>query len=277
MKNNLDFFQLFEIKYLYSFKFNIIKVEYNIEFHENNTNLIAPSDLTLYKNLHIFCHIELNNSNIIINSFPDIIENHIFKCIEYFNIYENIKFGIKLYEIKENEEEINNNIIYFFSGEISNFLNLFNKNDKLFDPLIINRKYFFNSTKKYINDNLKLQKAYAQMPKCILKQNLLINDNKWSFENLFDEYFCFCKGLNSTKLKNSQSCKYYFYLNIIDKNREVYIKTDYLFIDFIFNDLSSDDAFPIFKEMINEKMPVHYLTENSNIYNFYCPNINTIG
>ena len=274
MKNNLDFFQLFGIKYLYSFKFNIIKIEYNIEFHENNTNLIAPSDLTLYKNLHIFCHIELNNSNIIINSFPDIIENHIFKCIEYFNIYENIKFGIKLYEIKENEEEINNNIIYFFSGEISNFLNLFNKNDKLFDPLIINRKYFFNSTKKYINDNLKLQKAYAQMPKCILKQNLLINDNKWSFENLFDEYFCFCKGLNSTKLKNSQSCKYYFYLNIIDKNREVYIKTDYLFIDFIFNDLSSDDAFPIFKEMINEKMPVHYLTENSNIYNFYCSNIN---
>ena len=119
-----------------------------------------------------------------------------------------------------------------------------------------------------------MQKTYAQMPKCIFKKNLLINDNKWSFDNLFGEYFCFCKGLISTKLKNSQSCKYYFYLNIIDKNRKVYIKTDYLFIDFIFNDLSSDDAFPIFKEMMNEKMPVHYLTENSNIYNFYCSNIN---
>jgi hypothetical protein len=174
--------------------------------------------------------------------------------------------------MNENEEEINNHIIYFFSGEIFNYLNLFNKNDKIFDPLIINRKYFSNKTN--INDNLKLQKTYIQIPKFILKKNLLINDNEWSFDNLFDEYFCFCKGLNSKILKNSQSCKYYFYLNIIDKNREVYLKTDYLFIDFIFNDLSSDDAFPIFKEMINESMPAHYLTESSNIYNQYCSNIN---
>ena len=97
MKNNLDFFKLFDINYLYSFRFNIIKVEYNIEFYESDKNLILPSDLALYKNLHIFCHIESNNSNIIINSFPDIIENKNFKCIEYFNIYENVKFGIKLY------------------------------------------------------------------------------------------------------------------------------------------------------------------------------------
>ena len=45
---------------------------------------------------------------------------------------------------------------------------------------------------------------------------------------------------------------------------------DYLFIDFISNDLSSDDAFPIFKEMIKEKIPVHYLTESSDIYKQYC-------
>ena len=271
---NLDFFKLFDIKYIYSFKFNLIKVKYNIEFHENNQNLILPSDLTLYKNLHIFCHFESNNSNIIINSFPDIIENKNFRCIEYFNIYENIKFGIKLYEINENMEEINNYIIYFFSGEIFNYLNLFNKNDKEFDPLLINRKYFFNMTKKNINDKMKLQKTYTQIPKFILKKNLITKDNEWSFDNLFNEYFCFCKGLNSIKLKNSQSCKYYFYLNLIDKNREVYEKTDYLLIDFIFNDLSSDDAFPIFKELINEKMPAHYLTESSNIYKQYCSNVN---
>ena len=155
-----------------------------------------------------------------------------------------------------------------------NYLNLFNKNDNAFDPLLINRKYLFNMLKKYIYSKLRLQKTYTQMPKCILKKYLLINDNEWSFENLFNEYFCFCKGLNYIKLKNSQRCKYFFYLNLIDKNREVYTKTDYLFIDFIFNDLSSDDAFPIFKEMINEKMPVHYLTENSNIYNQYCSKIN---
>ena len=271
MKNNLNYFKLFDINYSYSFKFNIIKVEYNIEFYEGDKNLILPSDLTLYKNLHIFCHIESNNSNIIINSFPDIVENKLYKCIDYFNIYEKIRYGIKIYETNENGEDINNHIIFFFSGEIFNNLNLFNKNDKIFDPLIINSKYFFNLGKKSYR-YLKLQKSYIQIPKFILKKSL-VNTNEWSFENLFNEYFCFCEDLNSIKLKNSQSCKYYFYLYLIDKNRKVYSKNDYLFIDFIFNDLSSDDAFPVFKEMFKEKMPVHYLTESSHIYNQYCSQI----
>ena len=277
MKNNLDFFRLFDIKYLYSFKYNIIKVEYNIEFYESDKNLILPSDLTLYNNLHIFCHIEsstLNNSNIIINSYPDIIENKHFKCIEYFNIYENIKYGIQIFEINEDGVNINN-LKYFFSGEIFNYINLFKNNNKIFDPLLINSKYYFNLNKKNINDDsLKLKKSYTQMPKCLLKKYLLINDVSWNFQNLFNEYFCFCKDLNSTKLKISQSCKYYFYLNLIDKNRNIYSKTDYLFIDFILNDLSSDDAFPIFKEMIKENMPAHYLTESSDIYTKYCSRIN---
>jgi len=174
LTNNSDFFKLFDIKYLYSFKFDIIKVEYNIEFYESNQSLIFPSDITLYKNLHIFCHIETNYSNIIINSFPDIIENKIFKCIEYFNIYENIKFGIKIYETNENLEDISNHIIFFFSGEKFNYLNLFNKNDKVFDPLINNRKYLLNEAKPYINNSLKLPKNFAQMPKFNLKQNLLL-------------------------------------------------------------------------------------------------------
>jgi len=274
MKNNLDFFKLVDIKYIYSFKFNIIKVEYNIEFYENDKNLILPSDLTLYKNLHIFCHIESNNSNVIINSYPDIIKNKIFKCIEYFNIFEDIQFGIQIFEINEDWEDINNHI-YFFSREIFNYLNLFKKDDKVFDSLLVNSNYFINLTKKNINDdNLKLKKTYTLMPKCILKKYLLINDDDWKFQNLFNEYFCFCKNLNTIKLKNSQNCKYYFYINLIDKNRNIYPKTDYLFIDFIFNDLSSDDAFPIFKEMIKEKFPVHYLTESSDIYSQYCSQIN---
>lgn len=134
MKNNLDFFKLVDIKYIYSFKFNIIKVQYNIEFYESDKNIILPSDLTLYKNLHIFCHIESNNSNVIINSYPDIIENKIFKCTEYFNIYEDIKFGIQIFEVNEDWEDINNHI-YFFSGEIFNYLNLLKKDDKVFDSL----------------------------------------------------------------------------------------------------------------------------------------------
>lgn len=230
--------------------------------------------MTLYKNLHIFCHFEYNDSDIIINSFPDIIKNRNFKCIEYFNIDENIKFGIKIYEINDNREDIDNHIIYFSSQKQFNFLNLFNKNDEEFDPLIINKRYLSNITNNFKNSNLKLQKSFAKAPKYTLKKYLNFRDNEWSFENLFNEYFCFCKGLNSLKLKNSQNCKYYFYLNLIDKNRKVYLKTDYLFIDFIFNDLTSDDAYPIFKEMIREKSQAHYLTESSNIYNEYCFEVN---
>ena len=270
--NNLDCYKLFDIKYIYSFKYKIVKFEYNFEF-ENNNSLILPSDITLYKNLHIFCHYESNNSNIIINSFPDIVENRNFKCIEYFNINENIKIGIKIYEINENGIEINNYIKYFYTGKILNFWKLFSNNDKLFDPLIINGKNL-EFTHKYINGNSKLKKSYAKIPKCILKNNLIINDNQWSFGNIFNEYFCFGKDINSLELQNLQSCKYFFYLNLIDKNRKVYLKTDFLFIDFIFKEMTSDDAFPIFKEMIKEKFPVHYLTEKPEIYNEYCSKIN---
>ena len=272
--HNLNYLKLFDINYIYSYNFNIIKIEYNFEFYESQSNLILPSDLTLYKNLHIFCHFEYNDSDIIINSFPDIIKNRNFKCIEYFNIDENIKFGIKIYEINDNREDIDNHIIYFSSQKQFNFLNLFNKNDEEFDPLIINKRYLSNITNNFKNSNLKLQKSFAKAPKYTLKKYLNFRDNEWSFENLFNEYFCFCKGLNSLKLKNSQNCKYYFYLNLIDKNRKVYLKTDYLFIDFIFNDLTSDDAYPIFKEMIREKSQAHYLTESSNIYNEYCFEVN---
>ena len=274
LPKNIVYFKLFDIKYLYSFKFKIIKIEYNIEFYENNTNFIFPSDLTLHKNIHIFCHFEFNNSNIIINSFPSITNNTNFKCIEFVNIDENIKFGIKIYKLNNYGENINSHIIYLFSGEILNYLNLFNKNDKEFDPLIINTKYLSENIQNYMNNIFRLEKSYSKMPKCILKRNLIVNEDQWRFEYLFNEYFCFCKNLNPLKLKNSQACKYFFYLNLIDKNKNVYLKTDYLFVDFVFKDLSSDDAYPVFKEMIKEKFPAHYLTESSKIYNEYCSEIN---
>ena len=94
-----------------------------------------------------------------------------------------------------------------------NYFNLFNKNDKQFDPLIVNKKYLFYNTQKYINNDFKLQKSFTRIPKCFLKRNLIVNNNEWRFENLFNEYFCFCKDPNSSKLNNSHRCKYYFYLN----------------------------------------------------------------
>ena len=68
-------------------------------------------------------------------------------------------------------------------------------------------------------------------------------------------------------------CKYFFYVYIIDNNKKIYDKTDYLFIDFIFAELSSDDTFPLFKRILQEKLPVHYIIEKRDIYNQYCKNI----
>ena len=62
-------------------------------------------------------------------------------------------------------------------------------------------------------------------------------------------------------------------MNIIDINKNVYNKTDFLFCDFIYSSRSSDDTYPIFKEMIKLNFPSHYLTKNRAIYEEYCHNI----
>ena len=267
-----EFIKLTEINYFYSFKFQIIKVEYIFGFFDEYNNLFVPSDLTLYKNLHIICNIDIVNSNISINSLANIYQNSYYKCTEFSEINENVQYGIKIYEIRN---EILNyyNTIYFFTQDILNYSKVIYKNDEIFDPLRVYHKY--NSLinlmdDKHINSTLKLKNSYISFPYCTLKRFTIINENKWDFKNLFNDYFCICKGYNCLKQENMQKCKYYFYLNIIDNNRKMYNKTDYLFVDFIFNELSSNDAYPIFKKMADDYLPVHYMTENSDIYNKYC-------
>jgi hypothetical protein len=127
------------------------------------------------------------------------------------------------------------------------------------------------------NKTLKLEKSYIRFPYFLLRRFSVLNENTWNYGNIYDCYFCFCKGFNCLKIKISQKCKYYFNLNIINNNRNVYNKTDYLFVDFIFSELSSDDAFPIFKEMFNQNLPVHYMTESIDIFNEFGANKNKCG
>ena len=122
------------------------------------------------------------------------------------------------------------------------------------------------------NETLRLKKSYIRYPLCILKRNAILTENIWRFVNIYNEYFCLCKGFNCLKAKNYQSNKYLFYLNVIDNNRNAFKKSDYLFIDFIFAELSSDDAYPVFREMEKRNFPVHYLTEKTDIYNEHCLN-----
>ncbi len=120
-----------------------------------------------------------------------------------------------------------------------------------------------------INETLKFKKSYIKYPYFNDKTNNL-DDKEWKYSNIYNNYFCYCIGENCFYFQDLNYCKYYFYLTIIDKNMYVSNKTDYLFVDFIFSELSSDDVYPVFEKMLGENIPVHYLTENSKLYYKYC-------
>ena len=277
--NNYKYLKILDIRYVFSFKFNIVKMKYIFGFYDYNNRFISPSEI-FNRNLGVTCSAYIINQNIDINSMPNIYYNKYYKCIEYYKINEKINFGIKIYNKKENNNipsKKKDTFIYFFNEKISKYNEFRLKKDNIFDPYILNKQYIsiikkMKDTK--INETLKLKKSYNRYPYCSLKRIFAINENIWYYGNVYNNYFCFCIGFNCLKTKISQKCKYFFNLYLIDNNRNVYKKTDYLFIDFIFSELSSDDSFPVFKEMLNQELPVHYITENIDIFNEFCVNQN---
>ena len=271
INEKLQFCKLNSIKYDFSFKYNLVKFEYNIGLYDINKNLISPSDITLYNKLHLICYFEVLDKKIILYSIPNIYKNKYFHCIEFFNINEKVKLGLKIYNDDKykvfnsiNLFIINKSILYKNNKHIKNFI---------FEPININNKYILLSNNfKDINKNktLKFIKSFNLYPYFTLRRSTSISYDQWFFKNIYNIYFCFCKGENCFKSKISQKCKYYFYLYIINNNRNLYKKTDYLFIDFILAELSSDDVYPIFEKMEKKYKSVHYMTEKLDIYNQYC-------
>ena len=264
-----QYLKLFDIKYTYSFIYKKIKIEYNIEFYNRHKEFISPSDLLLFNNFQLICHINITNSNISIDSLATIYQNKFYQCIEFFNLNETIEIGIKITQITNH---FYNKKLIFFNHNFFNYNNLINKNDKIFDPLFINKQYFSLINYNKTNTNLKLVNIYKKYPNCTLKRNSSIIYNNWTFNNIYNIYYCFCKGNNCSNIIIPQRCKYLFYVNIIDNNSNVYQKTDFLFVDFISSRNSADDTYPIFEEMEKTQLPVHYLTAKRNIYNKYCNN-----
>lgn len=278
----VQYLNIFDLKYLFSFKYNIIKIEYKFGLYEYDKKIISPSQFFI-KNINFICSIKIFNNNISINSLPNIYEDKYYKCVEYYEINEKINFGIKIYERNENNDNYRNiqdDFIFLFKENIVNYNEYEYRNNSLFEPHILIEKHT-NKIKKMndyrYNKALKLEKSYIRFPYFLLRRFSVLNENIWNYGNIYDSYFCFCKGFNCLKVIISQKCKYYFNLNIINNNRNVYNKTDYLFVDFIFSELSSDDAFPVFKEMFNQNLPVHYMTENIDIYNEFGANKNKCG
>ena len=247
------------------------KISYHIQVFDSKSNPILPSDLTLYYNLHIVCFCEITNS-ININSLASVIEDKYFKCSEFYKFDENLKFGIVVYK-NEIDDKINRDFISFYFSK--KMFNIGYDNDDIFDSIKINNDYSFfitqlNNRSSEI-ETRKLKKLYISKPICISKRNALFWENQWNFLNIYNEYFCFCKGFNCLNLI-SKKCKYFFYLHLIDINNKIYKKTDFLLIDFVFKKYSADDVYPVYEEMINQNLSAHYFTEKEDIYEKYCHN-----
>ena len=269
-KKNEIFFNLTSMKFSNNKIDNIIKVQYTVDFYYKNDSFIVPSDLTLYNNLHVFCFINETKKNINVISLANILENRHYECVEFFKDEEQIFLGILINDNK-------NNYIrkYNFISNLKIIFNYYNyKIHNQFNCELANQEYAdiienYNNTKIF-NNSFNLKLSYINKPNCFSSFQANINDNEWNFINLYNNYFCICRGLDCIFNDIPQTCKYYFYLNIIDNNKHIYNKTDYLFCDFIIKEYSSDDTYPVFQEMINRNLPVHYLTQNIDIYNKYC-------
>lgn len=231
--------------------------------------MILPSDLALIYNLHIICFLKINNNNNIY-SLANIEEDRLFKCTEFLNLHENFHLGVIIYKIDKKGFIKNDYKLFYLNKRIFNYDT---KDDDIFNitKLVNQYNYSFNqSMNEDIIKESKLKQLYILKPFGNLKRNFINSENNWNFLNIFNYYFCYCKGISCLNIKISNICKYFFYIYIIDINRNVYEKTDFLFMDFILKKYSSDDVYPIFQEMINKNISSHYLTEKKKIYKKYC-------
>ena len=269
--NNLTF-NIKHQKLFYNNNYNFSKIWYQIHVFDSNYNAIIPSDLTLYHDLHILCFINFNKT-VNIYSLASIKEDKYFKCFEFLYYHEDFKIGIIIYKTSTFGIIQNNYFTYYIDK--NKFNQIYEETD-FFDCTQINKKYNYmisqiNNNSKNITNN-KLKKLFTSKPICSLKRNFIKKENKWYFVHLFTEYFCFCKGFECLKFLISRRCKYFFYLYLIDSNKNVYKKTDFLLMDFILKRYSSDDVYPIFEGLIKRKLNAHYMTEKEEIYEKYCHN-----
>ena len=267
---NDTYFNITKIDYSFSYEFGMVKVEYLIGMYDKKNKLIVPSDLGFYYNLHLMCNFQVPSSNLTVDSMAKIDNDKYHKCVEFFKIKEEIKIGLKVYRINE---DMDSKYFFLFDDKRFNLYNTTHQNDDYFNPKVIKEKHdiLLDSFEDMrINETLKLKKSYTTYPYSTLKREALLNEGRWLFRNLYNEYFCMCKGDLCLKFNVSEKCKYYFYISIIDSNRYVYNKTEYAYMDFIKADLSSDDTFPVFREMIKKGLPAHYITGNLDLYEEFC-------
>ena len=265
------YFSITSLNYTFSNKFSKIKFEFTFGIFDKDKNLIYPSDFTLYNKMSVLCIMNTNETTIY--SLPQIINNQYYGCIEYFDIDEIPHFGLHFYHQRGRSYlTLNFNFYKYINLSDTNHIN-----DKIFDPNFVKdeylRKYSKTKRRDTYKDNL-LKKNYMKAPISDLKRSVHRQSKKggWIYKNIYNNYFCFCVGKRCLKEEVKQMCKLNFYKYVIDVNRNLYPKTHFIFVDFIFKSLPSDDTFPVFEEMIKKNMSAHYITEKPELYKEYCEN-----
>lgn len=265
------YFGITSLNYTFSNKFSKIKFEFYFGIFDKNKNLIYPSDFTLYNKMSVLCVVGVNEKTIY--SLPQIINNQYYGCIEYFDINEIPHFGLHFYQQRAGSY-LTLNFNFYKNINLSDTNHI---NDKIFDPNFVKDEYLRNHSKTRRRDTYKdnvLKNNYMKDPISDLKRSVHRQSKKggWIYKNIYNNYFCFCVGKRCLKEEVKQMCKLNFYKYVIDINRNLYPKTHFIFVDFIFKSLPSDDTFPVFEEMIKKNMSAHYITEKPELYKEYCEN-----
>ena len=265
------YFSITSLNYTFSNKFSKIKFEFTFGIFDKNKNLIYPSDFTLYNKMSVLCVVGVNETTIY--SLPQIINNQYYGCIEYFGVDEIPHFGLHFYQQRAGSYlTLNFNFYKYINLSDTNHIN-----DKIFDLNFVKDEYLRNHSKTKRRDTYKdnlLKINYMKAPISDLKRSVHRQSKKggWIYKNIYNNYFCFCVGKRCLKEEVKQMCKLNFYKYVIDINRNLYPKTHFIFVDFIFKSLPSDDTFPVFEEMIKKNMSAHYITEKPELYKEYCEN-----
>ena len=257
----------------YSHKFNIVEIIYTIDVFDEYKNRIQPFDLFFNYDVNIFCIMKIIRDKNIIETFPNYYNNISLICREYFEVNEKVELGIKLYK-KDYDIYQDLSCFYFFDNRNFHFSYLrFDNNDKFARFKFKNEYIDLMNKIKNNNEKLTLKYSYIQIPSFYPKTSIKNIDNKWIFKNIYNHYFCFCKGIICKKdILIFQNCKYYFYLSVIDNLRNLYEKTEYLLADFMAATFNEDDILPIFRKMIEQNLPAHFITQKENLYKQYCIN-----
>ena len=209
---------LSDINYIYSEEFNLIEVTYYINLFDLKFNLIKPSNFSLLYNTGLLCNLYNVEINENIYSFPHIYENRCYFCIEYIKLSDKAKFGVVFYKINELNEKVEYHEIFLSNStliSINKDISHLDNNRFNINNIYKNYKELLSNITRFKSEN-KLKFSYLQPPLCFLKEDVVQSEGQWHFKNIYENYFCFCKGesclnINIFYVYNFQSCKYFFF------------------------------------------------------------------